>query len=158
MTGLIFDENILINEQMYKYDEFFHNRVNKFTGDGRTLVRYFSQNDSQTTSSLGLNDAYMILGKDSPFRFNNIENMVLLGFSPLNPENGQLSQTQVRDYKLSGEAFVIPGTIMPKENDFFIVNQIKMNHIFRVVEVGQDGLNTDGSYRISYSLFSTNPD
>ena len=158
MAGLIFDENILTNDQMYKYDEFFHNRVNKFTGDGRTLVTYFNICDGETTTSVGLDDIYMHLGKNSPLRYNKIENMVLLGFSPLNPENGQLSQTTVRDYKLSGEAFIIPGTIMPKENDFFIINQVKMNHLFRVTEVGQDGLNTDGSYRISYALFSTNPE
>lgn len=32
-----------------------------------------------------------------------------------------------------------------------------MNHLFRVTQVTQDGLNTDGSYRINYELFSTNP-
>ena len=158
MSGLVFDENILTNDQLYKYDQFLHSRVTKFTGDGRTLVTYFNICESQTTTSLGLDDLYMHLGKDAPLRYNKIENMVLLGFSPLTPENTQLSQTQVRDYKLNGEAYIIPGTIMPKENDFFIINSINMNHIFRVTEVGQDGLNTDGSYRITYALFSTNPE
>lgn len=156
-SGLIFDENTLIENQLYKYDEFLHSRINKFTGDGRCLATYFSLNEPNTTMSLGLNENYRVLGKDSPFRFNKIENFPMLGFSPLSPENGQLSQTNVRDYKLHGEAYIIPGTVMPRENDFFIINQINMNHIFRVTEVGQDGLNTDGSYKISYTLFSTNP-
>lgn len=158
MAHLVYDENALSEQQMYQYDKFLHSRVNKYTGSGRTLVTYFNIDDANTTTSLGFDDAYHILGTDSPLRYQKIENMVLIGFSPLNPENNQASTTNVRNYTLSGEAFIVPGTVMPKENDFFIVNHLNMNHLMRVTEVTQDGLNTDGSYRISYSLYSTNPD
>lgn len=157
VMNIIFDERSTIDGQLYKYDEVLHNRINKYTGDGRTIVIYFSINDDRTTDSLGLNDAYQILGKDSPFRYNRIDDFPLLGFSPLQPEDTQASTTTVRNYGLQGEAYVIPGTVQPKENDFFVVRQINMNHLFRVSAVGQDGLNTDGSYKISYELFSTNP-
>ena len=156
-SGLIYDESSVINQQMYKYDQFLHNRVNKYTGEGRTLVTYFNLNENNTTMSLGLNTNYQVLGKDSPFRYDCIENMILDNLSPLSPEEKQASQTPVRDYALNGTADVLPGTIMPKENDFFIINHINMNHLIRVTQVTQDGLNTDGSYRITYSLFSTNP-
>jgi hypothetical protein len=157
MANLIYDETSLVQNQMYKYDQFLHSRVNKYTGSGRTLVTYFNLNDANTTDSLGMGTHYQIIGPDSPLRYDEIERMVILGFSPLAPQNEQVSQTQVRDYALNGEGFIIPGTIMPKENDFFIVNHLNMNHLFRVTEVTQDGLNTDGSYRIAYSLHSTNP-
>lgn len=157
MSGLVYDENSLVNDQIYKYDKFLHSRINKYTGDGRTLVTYFNINDSNTTSSLGLETHYQILGNDSPLRYDKIENMILLGISQLSPEDNTASSTNVRNYNLSGEAYVIPGTIMPKENDFFIINHLKMNHLFRVTQVIQDGLNTDGSYKIMYGLFSTNP-
>ena len=81
--NIIFDERSTIDGQLYKYDEVLHNRINKYTGDGRTIVIYFSINDDRTTDSFGLNDAYQILGSDSPFRFNRIEDFPLLGFSPL---------------------------------------------------------------------------
>ena len=157
MPQLIYDENSLVNGQMYKYDKWLHSRINKYTGSGRTLVTYLSINDQNTTDSLGLNDAYQILGIDSPLRWDEIEDFPLLSMSPLSPENGTTPSTTVRNYNLSGDAFIIPGTIMPKENDFFIVNHLKMVHLIRVTEVTQDGLNTDGSYRISYSLFTTQP-
>lgn len=156
MSNLVYDENSLVDSQMYKYDQFLHNRLTKYTGAGRTLVKYFSINDPDTTTSLGFEDIYQVLGPNSPLRFDIIENMILLGFSPLSPQDGQASTTQVRDYKLEGEAFIIPSTVMPKENDFFIVNHLHMNHLFRITQVTQDGLNTDGSYRVSYKLFSTN--
>jgi hypothetical protein len=145
LAGLIYDENALVDSQMYKYDKFLHSRINKYTGSGRTIVTYFSCNDAQTSTSLGMGDAYQILGADSPLRYNRIENMILLGFSPLNPEEGNASTTQVRNYNLNGDAFIIPGTVMPRENDFFIVNHLRMNHLMRVTQVMQDGLNTDGS-------------
>lgn len=157
MTNLVYDEESLVDNQMYKYDKYLHARVNKYTGAGRTYVIYWSIDDAHTTTSLGMGTAYQILGIDSPLRYDEIDNMVLMGFSPLNPEETQASTTTVRNYGLSGEAFIIPGTVMPKENDFFIVKHINMTHLFRVTQVTQDGLNTDGSYRINYELFSTNP-
>lgn len=157
MSGLIYDENTFVDNQLYKYDQYLHSRINKYTGDGRTLVTYFNINDEHTTVSLGLNANYQVLGPDSPLRYNKIDNMIILGFSKLAPEEAQVSSTSVRDYKLNGDAYIIPGTIMPKENDFFIINHINMNHLFRVTQVTQDGLNTDGSYRINYTLYSTDP-
>ena len=157
MSNLVYDENSLVNSQMYQYDTFLHSRLTKYTGAGRTLVTYFSINDPDTTTSLGFETTYQILGANSPLRYDKILNMILIGFSSLAPQDGQASSTQVRDYKLEGEAFIIPGTIMPKENDFFIVNHLHMNHLFRITQVTQDGLNTDGSYRVAYKLFSTNP-
>ena len=157
MAHLEYDERVLVDNQMYKYDKYLHSRINKYTGSGRTLTRYWNINDSQTTISLGMGTSYQILGKDSPLRYDEIDNMILIGFSPLNPEEKQASTSTVRNYGLSGEAFVIPGTVMPKENDFFVVKHINMNHLFSVTQVTQDGLNTDGSYRINYELFSTNP-
>lgn len=157
MGQLVYDEQSLVDNQMYKYDMFLHSRVTKYTDSGRTLVTYYNINDHDTSTSLGMDTVYQILGNDSPLRFDKIENMILIGFTPMNPEDVQASTTNVRNYNLQGEAYIIPGTIMPKENDFFIVNHIRMNHIFRVTQVSQDGLNTDGSYKISYALFSTNP-
>lgn len=157
MSQLIYDQEALVQNQMYKYDAFLHSRLTQYTGDGRTLVTYYNINDQQTTTSLGMETHYQVLGVDSPLRFNKIKQFVLLGFSQLQPQEEQASQTQVRNYGLQGEAYIIPGTIMPKENDFFIVNHLHMNHLFRVTQVTQDGLNTDGSYKISYALFTTNP-
>ena len=157
LAELVYDEQALVDSQIYKYDKFLHSRINKYTGSGRTIVTYFSINDSKSSLSFGMNTYYQTLGNDSPLRYDMIENMIILGFSPLNPEDTAASTTSVRNYDLTGEGFIIPGTIMPKENDFFIVKHLKMSHIFRVTQVVQDGLNTDGSYKISYSLFSTNP-
>jgi hypothetical protein len=100
---------------------------------------------------------YQILGTDSPLRYNQIEKFPIIGLSPLNPEDSNASQTNVRNYALNGELFIIPGTVQPKENDFFIIIHLNMNHIFRIVQVTQDGLNVDGYYKCQYSLFSTNP-
>lgn len=157
MAQLIYDEPSLVNSQMYQYDIFLHSRLNRYTGDGRTMVTYYNINDNTTTTSLGFETIYQTLGPDSPLRYDKIQQFVLLGFSQLQPNDGKASQTEVRNYSLSGEAYIIPSTIMPKENDFFIVNHLHMNHLFRVSQVTQDGLNTDGSYKISYDLFTTNP-
>lgn len=156
-SGLVYDEQSLVDEQIHKYDKFLHSRINKYTGSGRTPAIYYNIDDTNTTTSLGLDSNYGVIGHDSPLRYRKIINMILIGFSPLNPQNNTAASTSIRNYDLSGDAFIIPGTIMPKENDFFIVKHVQMTHLMRVTEVTQDGLNTDGSYRISYSLYSTSP-
>lgn len=157
MSGIIYDEQSLIDSQVYKYDKFLHSRITKYTDAGRTIVKYWNINDDNTTTSLGMNTHYQILGIDSPLRYNQIDKFPILGMSPLTPENTNASQTNVRDYSLNGELYIIPNTIQPKENDFFIVEHLNMNHIFRITQVTQDGLNADGYYKCSYALFSTNP-
>jgi len=157
MSQLIYDENALVDGQIYKYDKYMHSRINKYTDANRVLVTYYNIDEVNTTDSLGLNDAYQILGPDSPLRYRKIHRFPLIGFSPLNPENTTTGSTPIRNYDLNGESFTVPGTAMPKENDFIVIEHLRMTHLFRVTEVTQDGLNTDGSYRITYSLFSTNP-
>lgn len=156
-SRLIYDENSLVDDQLYKYDKYLHSRINRYTDDARTLVTYFNVNETHTTTSLGMNMYNQTLGPDSPFRFDQIENMIILGLSMSNPEETNVSNTEVRDININGEAFIIPGTIMPHENDFFILKHINMNHLFRVSHVDQDKLISDGAYRIQYDLFSTNP-
>ena len=157
MSGLIYDEQSLMQDSIKKYDEYLHSRVNKYTGSGRLIVTYFNINDANTSMSLGFDTHYNIIGKDSPLRFTKIQRFELVGFSPLQPEETQASNTNVRNYGLNGEAFVLPGTIMPKENDFFIIDHLKMNNLFRVTQIGQDGLTTDGSYKINYELYQSDP-
>jgi hypothetical protein len=158
MGGLVYDELSLVDSQMYKYDKFLHSRINKYTDAGRTIVIYFNINDANTSTSLGMETHYQIIGIDSPLRYDKITNMILVDFSPLAPNDTTASTTNVRNYDLSGEAYVLPNTIMPKENDFFIIKHLNMNNLFRVTKVVQDGMNTDGSYQISYVLHSTSDD
>lgn len=158
MSGLVYDELSLVDSQMYKYDKFLHSRINKYTDAGRTIVTYFNINDANTSTSLGMETHYQIIGIDSPLRYDKIENMILVDFSPLAPNDTTASTTNVRNYDLSGETYVLPNTIMPKENDFFIIKHLNMNNLFRVTKVVQDGMNTDGSYQISYVLHSTSDD
>ena len=98
MTGLIYDENALVSDELYKYDQFLHSRINKYSGDGRTLVTYYNINDANTSSSMGMNTNYQVLGNNSPYRYDKIENMILKDFSPLEPEESQASTTNVRNY------------------------------------------------------------
>jgi hypothetical protein len=113
MAQLVYDENSLVDSQMYKYDMFLHSRINKYTGNGRTLVTYYNIDDTDTTMGLGMDTMYQTLGEDSPLRFNKIENMILIGFTPMSPEEVQASTTNVRNYDIKGEAYIIPGTIQP---------------------------------------------
>ena len=83
MAGLVFDEQSLVDQSVYKYDQFLHSRINKYTGSGRTMVTYYNINDRNTTDSLGLNVHYQLLGIDSPLRYDKITKFPMLDLTPV---------------------------------------------------------------------------
>lgn len=155
---LKYDERFLVDEQMNKYNQFLQLPINLYTGDGRTHVTYYNINDPSTTISLGLLSHHQVLGRNSPLRYTKIEHMILLDVTSLTPEDTTASDTPVLNYALNGDAIVPPNTIQPHQNDMFIINHVNMCHLLRVTAVTQDGLNTNGSYKIQYQIFTSNPE
>ena len=57
-----------------------------------------------------------------------------------------------------GDATIIPGTIKPLPNSFFMINHLKEAYIFRVTEVTIDNVMPDNYYKIHYRLEYLNSD
>jgi hypothetical protein len=155
MPRIIYDEEALVDSQIYKADKFRKSRINRFTGDGRTPVTYFNLCGS-STQYLGTGNA-SYLGQQSPLRFNQIKGMYLLDLTPLSATDENVADTELQNMKITGEGYVPRGTIQPNENDFFIIKEVKMNHIMRITDITEDGLVADGCYKIEYELYSSEP-
>lgn len=158
MSGLVFDQEAFVQNSAYQYENRLHSKIAQYNGMDRTLVDFWNPNDNDTTTIEGIGSSYEIIGPNSGYRFDLIENLVLFGISEANPEESSAAGTGVRNMTMNGTAVIGPQTIMPRENAFFVVKHVNMNHLFRVTQVSQDGLNTDGSYKISWMLYSTNPE
>lgn len=155
MSGIVFDQEAFVQNSSYQYENRLHSKLAQYNGMDRTLVDFFNVNDNSTTTIEGLGSSYEIIGSNSGYRFDFIENLTVFGISEANPEEGSVSNSGVRNNTMSGTCVIPPQTIMPRENSFFIVKHVNMNHLFRITQVYQNGLNTDGSYKVSYSLYST---
>lgn len=154
MSGqLVFSEESLINDNVFKFEQRLHSHANKYIEGGAILTTYFSQNGNATTVDRGTRDIDQLFGKQSPLRFNLIKNFPLYGFGQVTPDN--TDEMQIEDFNVEGDCVIIPSTIVPNVFDFFTINHMKMKGLFQVTAVNYDSMKVDGFYKIHYRLNST---
>lgn len=155
-SQLIFDEQSMIDGNIFKFEERLHSHLNKYIENGALLTTYFSIKEDATTVDRGTQDIEELFGNRSPIRYNKIENFPVYGFGQLNVEN--TDELQIEDFNVDGECIIIPSTIVPKQYDCFIINHLKMKALFIVTAVQYDSMKVDGTYKIHYHLQSTSDD
>lgn len=121
-----------------------------------TKVNYYNINKKESTLDPGSRLAYDEAGEDSPIRYNLIKGLYIYQFPKieLNLENDDFGMT---GQPIQGESYIIPGTVVPMENDWFTVDHIKDNDwLFKVTDVQKDTLdNGSNVYKISWQLDRT---
>ena len=118
-----------------------------------TLVTYYNINKEASTLDPGSKLSYDNIGKNSPIRFNKIDDFMIYGFNriELNTENDEFG---LEADKIAGECYILPNTIKPTEGDYFEVDHITdSSWLFIVTDTQQDTLeNGSNVYKISYKL------
>lgn len=121
-----------------------------------TRVTYYNINLEKTTLDPGSKLAYDEIGKDSPIRFNKIDNFYLYQFNKyeMNLDNGDFG---LEANQFTGDSYILPNTIKPTEGDFFEVQHIKdSTWLFKIIEVDKDTLeNGCNVYKITWQLDRT---
>jgi len=153
MSGLIFNEEALLQGNIFRYESRLKSSTNRYVEGGAMLTTYYNIKENATTVDRGIRDIEQLFGHKSPLRFNKIENFPVYGFGQANPANSD--ETGIEDINLEGECIILPSTIVPNPNDFFIINHLKMKGVFQIVEVTYDSMKVEGYYKIRYRLHST---
>jgi len=143
----------MIDGNIFKFEKRIHSRINKYIENGALLVTYFSINENSSTVDRGLQSIDALFGSEAPLYYNKIEDFPLFGFGQTNPEN--TSDNNLEDISVNGTCIIIPSTIMPKPNDFFMINHVKQDVLFRITGVNYDSMKQDGFYKIEYILQTT---
>lgn len=123
-----------------------------FSDQRPTKVTYYSQNIEQSTmdQASGLYGAHV--GNQSPFKFNKIKDFFLYGLEKINTEY-DLGEVGIEAGEISGDAIVLPNTIIPRDGDFFSISYIKESVLFKVNGVSPDTLDNGANfYKIEYKL------
>ena len=121
-----------------------------------TKVTYYNQNVEKSTldEASGLYGAH--IGKDSPFKFNKINDFLLYGLGKITTDY-DVGEFGTESSNITGDCIILPNTIEPKPGDFFYISYIKENVLFKVTTVSADTLDTGANiYRLEYSLEHTN--
>ena len=124
----------------------------KFSDKKPIEVVYFKQNREKSTLDEDTALNYAHVGEESPIRFNQINNFYIYGFDKIALDY-DLTEFGLESSEITGEAIILPNTIIPLPGDFFKVNQIKEDVLFKVNKVTPDTLdNGNNMYKIEYKL------
>lgn len=148
--SIIIDEKKLMDDSLFSFEEKIKSPLSRFTDKNFTPVDYHHINNNETTADGGWNDVEEVLGENSPIRFQLIKNFPIYGLEAIIISLQDAEQGLDGSYE--GEATILPGTIVPLQNDYFTIPILKDDYIFRVTEVSYDSIMPDNYYKISFML------
>lgn len=128
------------------------NNLYAWNDKNNTIVTYYNVNTDLTTLDPATLLAYENKGEFSGIKFNKVNNFMIYGLEKiaimLDTGDFGLEATEI-----SGDAYILPNTIIPYTGDFFIINHEKEKLLFKVINVHPDTLD-DGAnfYRIEYKV------
>ena len=148
--AFIIDEKRMVDDAVFIHEKNLKSPVSRFIETTPTFVTYYHVNPDVTTTDGGFVDVASIIGYRSPIRFNKIDSFPLYGIEQIVL---QLQDTdQGLDTSYEGEAVIVPGSIKPVANDFFIIPYLKEPYMFRVTEIMYDTIMSDNFYKIGFKL------
>ena len=139
ITGMY---NSLVNNPFYNWND-----------KKPTLCTYYNINKDYSSLDPGSKIQYDNINDESPIRYNRIYDFIIYGFNriELQTENGEFG---LEASEISGDAYILPNTIIPTEGDYFEIRHIKdSTWLFIITDVQQDTLqNGSNAYKITYKL------
>lgn len=135
-----------------------HNQYYKFNDKAPTTVTYYNINVESSNLDEGTGTTYSYTSLDSSIRFNKIKDFILFGIDRIQVQF-ESNDFGVESDVIEGEAVLLPNTIQPFPQDYFLINHLNKDYLFKVTNVSLDTLpNGTNTYKINYRLSVTNSD
>ena len=155
MSSLFVNEKRM-NDNIFLYEDRLSNPTTRFQEDTPTYVTYYHIDADETTVDAGFEDVASILGNRSPIRFTKTVEFPIYMSNEITPSIEDVDQGM--DSSFEGEAVILPATIKPLENDFFVIPYLHEQYVFRVVAIDYDNIKPDNYYKITFTLKSVDGD
>ena len=148
--AFLVNEQKMVDENTFMYEERIKSPSSRFVDTTPTFTTYYHIDVDESTTDTGFLDVASIVGHRSPIRFNKIEKFPIYGLDQI------ILQIQDEeaglDSNYEGEAIILPSTIKPVQNDFFMIPLLKDAYIFRVTDIQYDNIMPDNFYKINFKL------
>ena len=148
--GFKFDEKLLVNNNIFKYEDKLNSAFTRFLETTPTYVTYYNINSVESTVDLGFSNVDMILGSESPIRYSEVKNLPIYGMETIQLDIDENDEGMDSSY--DGELIILPDTITPYPDDFFILEHKGYNFLFRVTAVNYDTIKSNNFYKISFTI------
>lgn len=139
--------NALVDSRKAKID----NPYNIFINKSQMIVDYYNQSRIQSTLDEGTKEVWEYFGKDSPIKYNLIQDAIVYGAETFSVDWAP-SDFGLSTGELAGEFIILPNTWQPYPNDYLVIKHIDQVMIFKVTNVTIDTLENGANfYKINYS-------
>lgn len=148
--GFKFTEKDLINNNIFKYEDKLNSQYTRFLDQTPTYVTYYNINTIETTVDLGFSNVEKILGKGSPIRYSEIKNLPIYGIEQIQMNIEEIEAGLSSSY--DGEFIMLPDTVHPYPDDFFILEHKGFDFLFRVTGVDYDTIKSNNFYKVEFTV------
>ena len=126
-----------------------------YTDKKASECTYYNINTTMTTLDEATRGNYSEISAESPIRFNRIKNFLIYGITRIEP-NLDLTEYGLEGNEVTGEAIILPKTIIPFPGDYFKLSVLADSYLFKVTAVNPNTLETGATlYRVNYVLVSS---
>lgn len=148
--AMIINEEQMINQNIFNFEDRLNSPVVRLLDQTPSFVTYYHINVDETTSDEGFHDVESVVGNRSPMRYQKVEKFPIYGIDQiiLQLQDGEAGL----DTSYEGEGTILPNTIKPLPNDFFVISYLHDDYIFRIVEVRFDTIRADNFYKIEFVM------
>jgi len=115
-----------------------------------TMCTYYHVNKIRSRTDKGLKLPERLNGVMSPIRYNKLLNFPLYGIEQIQLQLEENDEGLNSDY--NGEAIILPNTIHPSVDDYFLINYLEKKYMFRIVKYEYDTIRSNNYYKIQYTL------
>ena len=148
--GFKFNEKDFINNNIFKYEDKLNNQFSRFQEQTPTYVTWYNICVAESTVDLGFSNVERVIGYNSPIKYNEIKNFPVYGMEAI-----QLSlddDEEGLDTEYEGEVTILPDTIHPLPNDFFILEHKGKDFLFEVTTVNYDTIKSNNYYKVGFHV------
>lgn len=146
-----------LNEQVgFIKDAIKHRQELDFTSYSRFLesapifITYYKQNTEESTMDYGTHNTQTFIGSDSSIRYNRIKEVPLYGLNmtQIDISEGETGITS----SFESEGIMLPGTFSPIPNDYFQIDYMGKEIIFKVTNVVAGTIKSNDYIKIEFKF------
>lgn len=146
--GYLIEDKKFINDNIFKFEKRLESQYTIFTDKTPTFVTYYHINNINSISDSGFQNVEKVFGKDSPLRFQEINDFPIYGIDNIKLDLSDEDEGLTSNYE--GEGIILPNTIKPLPNDFFTISYLNRVYIFMVTAIDYDTIKSNNYYKINF--------
>ena len=147
----------VVDANLQSYIEQGTQHYARLFGKSPTFVTYYAQDPDASMVDVNLGGAIQLVGPESPIRYQVIHDFPIYGVSEADVSSAYEELQGIVSSNIRGEAYCLPGTIEPNENDFFVIDHLKTKLVFRALTTNPDRIEGRSFFKIEYALDPSDP-